>query len=123
MTTKATTASHIATIILQQIYAGDSFAMARWGASKIRLALDETAGTLETPGRAGGVAFTVKGTVRFPSREGLVAVELESQDTYRVTVYRKSRNRITLWAAVETRDDVYCDEIAGVIDRMVETAG
>jgi hypothetical protein len=97
---------NIADTIIKQIQTADRFAMGAWGTREL-VSLDET------PERLGGLMFRVSGS----KLRGKVRVELSHQDTYTVTSYRFRNHSAHL---VSEATGVYCDQLMGIVDGMVE---
>lgn len=61
-----------------------------------------------------GLIFKVNGR----KHTGKVAVVLEPRDTYKIFL-ANSRGKDKAWR--EVRDDVYCEELAQILDNLIET--
>lgn len=99
----------IAQTILQQISEQDRFALRAWGVSE-RVALDAT------DERRGGVMFRVRGS----KLRGKIVVELTHLDVYYISSYRFRNGEAHL---INEAHDVYCEQLMGAINGMVERNG
>jgi hypothetical protein len=99
-------AQQIASTIKAQIMAGDYWALARMGGHSYAALGPNPEGSM------GGLQFKVNGS----KIKGWVIVRLKANDTYTVTAGRVRRG---LWLPVAKVEDVYCDNLAAVIEEMV----
>jgi hypothetical protein len=96
----------IAKTIIEQIRATDRWAMGAWGSREFVI-LDAT------NKRLGGLMFRVSGS----KLRGKVQIELSPLDTYNVTTYRFRNHEAHV---VSEATDIYDDQLASVVDGMVE---
>ena len=101
------TTIEIATEIKRQVCLNPVLPMS-WGASKWGFAKDDN----ENP----YLQFKVRG-LKF---KGIVKVTLEPSDTYTVKFIKVKKTEVTIKHTIE---NVYCDELADVIDNYVEYTG
>ena len=103
-------ASYVAKTIYEQIRAGDFASWFAWGSQSAKV-IDE--GIIPQLGFVmGGLSFTVNG-LKF---QGIVKVFLMADDTYTVQIGLEGE----IFILNETRENIYCDELMFVIDRLIE---
>ena len=95
----------VAQTIKEQLYVGGLMKVGSWGTHQF-IALTPT------KHYTGGLRFKVSGRLF----RGLVQVLLMPNDTYTVELIQRRTYEVK-----ERREDIYCDMLTEVIDRLVET--
>lgn len=104
----------VANTIKKQIMAGDYWALARWGANQY-IGYSEGNDGFNGAYILGGLGFKIR-TPKYP-RGVRVTIYLNGMDTYDIRICRINGTNLTELDFVE---NIYCDQLAEVIDRKIE---
>lgn len=102
----------IARTIADQINHLSPMAFGSWGAKNFVATLPQTQGRI-CDQTEGGLQFKVNGI----KHKGLVKIELQFNDTYRIRTVKIRKQQVVI---CEEREDVFFDELIEHLDEMIE---